>query len=65
MDACCAYPREGGEPMGKSLDAMIGGMPCKHLQWVETDPPKLASAEYVSSVDQEMARMISEIIEDM
>jgi hypothetical protein len=51
--------------MGKSLDALIGGMPCKHLEWVETAPPKLASAEYVPSVDQEMARMISEIIEDM
>lgn len=63
---CCAYPREGGEPEGRSLDAMAGGMPCRHLEWVETAPPKTASAEdHIESADQITSRLIASMIEDM
>ena len=34
-DNCCAYPREAGEPVAKSLDELAGGLPCKHLVWTE------------------------------
>ena len=42
---CCNWPREGGEPTAKSLDALAGGLPCKHLIWVEEPEPKVASFE--------------------
>lgn len=43
---CCNYPREGGEPEGKALDPLIGGVPCKHLVWVETgEEEKVADNE--------------------
>lgn len=43
---CCAWPREGGEPEGTSLDSYAGGLPCKHLVWVEEeDQEKIAEDE--------------------
>jgi hypothetical protein len=52
---CCNYPREGGEPEGKSLDELAGGLPCKHLVWVEIEEtPKLASNEEYPSITSEI-----------
>jgi hypothetical protein len=38
VGACCAIPREGGEPGGAPLPSIAGGAPCKHLVWVEGEP---------------------------
>lgn len=34
---CCSWPREAGEPLGKSLDEHAGGKPCKYLEWAEVE----------------------------
>lgn len=31
VGACCAVPRDGGEPTAKHLPLIAGGEPCKHL----------------------------------
>lgn len=51
QNICCGYPREGGEPEGKSLDSMIGGEPCRHLVWVEITT-KEAAGEDVAPIDR-------------
>ena len=47
VGACCATPREGGEPAGAPLPEEAGGAPCKHLVWEDQvedeDPVKIAS----------------------
>jgi len=40
VGACCAMPRDGGEPSAPYLPELAGGLPCKHLQWVEEEKPK-------------------------
>lgn len=55
---CCNWPREGGEPEAKSLDSMAGGLPCKHLRWVEEPEPKLANADEVPSATNEFYKLI-------
>lgn len=63
---CCSWPREGGEPTGASLDSLLGGAPCKHLVWTETEPEKVASADVnPPSVDQETARLVSQLLEEL
>jgi hypothetical protein len=42
-NACCNFPRKGGEPEAESLSETEGGKPCKHLVWAEAAPPKTAS----------------------
>lgn len=37
VGACCATPREGGEPGGTPLPEESGGQPCKHLVWVDVE----------------------------
>lgn len=44
VGACCAIPREGGEPEGAPLPSEAGGEPCKHLVWVADDKEKTAAA---------------------
>lgn len=55
-DTCCSYPREDGEPEGKGMDDLAGGLPCKHLCWVETpDFDKEASeGDEVPSITNEL-----------
>ena len=43
VGACCATPREKGEPGGAPLPDSCGGLPCKHLVW-ENVMEKEASA---------------------
>lgn len=43
VGACCATPREGGEPGGAPLPEVAGGEPCQHLIWVEEPMEKVAS----------------------
>ena len=63
---CCSYPREGGEPEGKSLDHFIGGMPCKHLVWDEVDEmEKDASSVELSSFDSEMQKLAAEALHNV
>lgn len=38
--ACCALPREGGEPGGAPLPEEAGGEPCKHLTWEDVEEPE-------------------------
>ncbi len=35
--SCCRLPRMNGEPDGTSLPEAAGGMPCKHLDYVDAD----------------------------
>ena len=46
MGACCATPREGGEPGGNPLPEEAGGAPCKHMVWedVPEEVEKTASS---------------------
>lgn len=48
--ACCASPREGGEPGGASMPNISGGEPCKHLVWEEVDAPVEKVAVQLTSV---------------
>ena len=43
--ACCASPREDGEPGGAPMPGISGGLPCKHLVWEEEDRPVEKTAE--------------------
>lgn len=51
VGACCAIPREHGEPGGAPLPEEAGGEPCKHLVWkeVEEDEPKEKTASQSAS----------------
>ena len=64
-EICCAWPREGGEPEGTSLDSLAGGEPCKHLKWEELDAEKTASVDDPESVDLETSVLINEFLRDM
>ena len=33
--ACCATPRQNGEPGGTAMPDIVGGAPCKYLVWDE------------------------------
>ena len=62
-DCCCAYPREGGNPEGVSLDSLAGGQPCKHLVWIESpldDPEKLASGEEPDIITSAVVSLLGE-----
>lgn len=65
QDICCAYPREGGEPEGTSMDPFVGGMACKHLVWEEIPAQKTASDDPYGCVDQEAAVLINDFLEDL
>jgi Fe-S-cluster containining protein len=58
VGACCALPRDGGEPEAKYLPEISGGLPCKHLiPAEETQTEKTAQAwslsheEYTYPID--------------
>jgi len=40
--ACCAIPRDGGEPTASHLPDIAGGLPCKHLVLDEVPVEKVA-----------------------
>lgn len=44
--ACCATPREGGEPGGAHLPESTGGKPCRHLVWEEVAVKEASSPVY-------------------
>ena len=62
---CCAYPRENGEPEGKSLDALAGGLPCKHLVWEEVPMEKDASGAEIVPFEEEVNSAIAEVLHDV
>jgi hypothetical protein len=43
VGACCAEPREKGEPIGAPLPAIAGGVPCKYLVTEEAPVEKTAA----------------------
>ena len=48
IGACCAVPREDGEPGGAPMPDVAGGKPCKYLVWenvMEQEQKKEASAK--------------------
>ena len=53
LGACCATPREGGEPGGAPIPEAAGGTQCKHLVWedVEEEEPKEKIASLVDASD--------------
>jgi len=63
---CCSYPRENGDPEGKSLDALAGGLPCKHLIWDEVDRmEKDASAFEILPFEEELNSKIAEVLHNV
>lgn len=46
VGACCAIPREGGEPGGAPMPSISGGQPCKNLVWVDGDEPTEKTASH-------------------
>jgi hypothetical protein len=44
--SCCQLPRHQGEPTSPGLPDIAGGLPCKHLKYVERHP----------ALDEEQAR---------
>lgn len=56
---CCAYPREGGEPEGVSMDELAGGEPCKHLVWQEVPAEKTANDDEGRSVLDDLYKLIN------
>ena len=63
-DNCCNWPREGGEPLAKSLDKHTGGKPCKHLKWVEeSDVEKCA--ENIGIQSDIVSAVLSEVLSDV
>lgn len=36
--SCCHLPRHQGEPTGPALPDIAGGLPCKHLEYVDHHP---------------------------
>ena len=63
---CCSYPREGGEPEAKSLDALAGGLPCKHLVWDEVDAmEKDASGATIVPFEGAVNNAIAEALHDI
>ena len=63
QNICCAYPREGGEPEARALDSLAGGLPCKHLVWVETPFEKEASdPSDAGSADLEISNALAELL---
>lgn len=38
QSTCCMQPRVDGEPGGAALPEIAGGMPCKHLTYVDRHP---------------------------
>ena len=62
VGACCAIPRDGGEPTAKHLPELAGGEPCKHLTWVDEDRPveKLASLGIVGQAAPELKLVLDD-----
>lgn len=38
QSSCCMQPRVDGEPGGAAMPEIAGGMPCKHLVYVDRHP---------------------------
>jgi hypothetical protein len=45
--ACCAVPRQDGEPGGAPMPAVAGGKPCKYLEWKEENVKEASSLPIV------------------
>jgi len=48
VGACCAIPRENGEPGGAPIPKIAGGEPCKYLEWRDVDVPEEATVKTAS-----------------
>lgn len=62
---CCSYPRENGEPEGKSLDQFLGGLPCKHLMWDEVDEMEKDASVELSTFDSEVQKLAAEVLHNV
>jgi hypothetical protein len=49
-NSCCNFPRAEGAPDGEKTAEERGGLPCRHLEWVDIAKPKVAAAP-ASTVD--------------
>jgi Fe-S-cluster containining protein len=47
--ACCAVPREGGEPGGAPIPEIAGGEPCKHIVYEEVFIKEAADDEVIDT----------------
>ena len=51
IGACCAEPREKGEPAGPPMPAVAGGSPCKYLVYKDVPLEKTAAYSTLQIVD--------------
>ena len=63
-NCCCAYPREGGEPLGLSMDPFVGGKPCKHLVWIEVEEAE-KRADFEDEAPSITDELYNVVLEDM
>ena len=59
--ACCNYPRRGGEPVAEACPTEDGGKPCKHIVWVELPTEKKAS----DSVEYNPSALYDQVLDSM
>jgi hypothetical protein len=62
---CCSYPREKGEPEGRTLDSLEGGLPCKHLKWDEVDTMEKDASVTITRFEEEYNNLIAEVLHNV
>ena len=63
---CCSYPRKNGNPEGKHLDHIDGGLPCKHLKWEEEDAmEKDATGDGIVPFEAKVNALIAGVLHDV
>lgn len=64
VGACCATPRDDGEPTARHLPALAGGLPCKHLAVAEESPSeKVAGVQAWSMSHEEWTCPLSNLVD--
>ena len=59
--ACCNFPRKGGEPVAEACPTADGGLPCKHIMWVELPTEKKAS----NAADYDPGELFDQVLNSM
>ena len=59
VGACCALPRDKGEPVAKHLPVIAGGGPCKYLEWTEPKTKTAAQTLHPMNRDEAIEAAIS------
>lgn len=54
--SCCTQPRLDGEPGGAPMPEIAGGLPCRHLIYVERHPAHSRQVSGIGETDTEHKR---------